>query len=169
MHVRVGLPAAALALAALAAACGAAPPATWALPFGPDADPACRRIVRVFSVENPWDHAHEGVDFGCPQGTPVRAAAAGVVERVEARRLGGAERVRIHLAVEGGRYVLEYINLTAAAVEPGQAVEQGELLGWSALGLHLGVWDAEAGRFIDPLGLLERPASEEVGDGGVVR
>lgn len=173
MRVQDHAPALALALAALASACGGdpapAPRDPWAFPFAAEADVGCRRIVRVFSVENPWDHAHEGVDFGCPEGTPVLAAAAGVVERVEARRVGSVERVRMDLAVEGGRYRLEYINLTAAAVEAGQVVGQGDVLGWSALGLHLGVWDVEAGRFIDPLGLLEGPDGPEAGDGGVVR
>lgn len=124
-------------------------PADWVWPF--PADTACLRIVRPFSVENPWDHAHEAVDFGCPAGTPVLAAASGEVASVSQVQVGQEMRGRLALRLDAQTLRLEYLNLSAVLAEEGDHLEAGARLGDSALGLHLAVLDESSGEYVDPL------------------
>lgn len=69
---------------------------------------------------------HRGVDFSAPVGTPVHATAAGEVVRA-------ARRGRFGLMVEvehGNGTVTRYGHLNGFAVEKGDVVERGEVVGY---------------------------------------
>ena len=99
---------------------------------------------------------HTGIDIPAPIGTPVHAAAGGVVQAVTMDSICGLGIVIAHR--ENVRTV--YCHLSEAWVAPGQAVQQGEVIG--AVGntgqstgphLHLGV--IVDGKAVDPLLFLE--------------
>ena len=104
----------------------------------------------------PYATYHEGTDFSAYGGTPVLAPAAGKVILAE------------ELAIRGGAVILDhglglhsgYYHLAAIHVQPGQFVDEGDLLGevgstGRSTGNHLH-WDLLVGRtWIDPLGWLE--------------
>jgi murein DD-endopeptidase MepM/ murein hydrolase activator NlpD len=123
-------------------------------------------ILKVF-------RPHLGVDFAAPSGTPVRAAADGVV--LQAGWSGGYGKV-VKLRHARGLQTL-YGHLSRIAVRPGQRVEQGELIGnVGTTGLstapHLDYRTMRDGVFVNPLTIQPpppeplsaalRPAFEEV-------
>lgn len=86
--------------------------------------------------ENPaWYRAyrlpgHNGIDIAAPEGAPVCAAADGVVDQAANQPEGYGCFVRI----DHGGFLTLYAHLSAALVQPGQAVKGGELIGrvgWS--------------------------------------
>lgn len=83
-------------------------------------------------VHNPvvvreFDRAgHPGRDYRSEPGTPIRATLAGVVVQVEDRRV----------VVESNAIWHVYDELSAPAVNQGETVETGDLLGFAA-GTHL--------------------------------
>lgn len=68
---------------------------------------------------------HRGVDICAPIGTPVRAAADGVV--VHAQVMSGFGRLVV--IDHGNGYQTYYAHLSRFAVIPGQEIRQGEVLG----------------------------------------
>ena len=68
---------------------------------------------------------HLGVDFGAPEGTPVRAIGDGVVE-VAGRQSGHGNFVKLQ---HSGKYASSYSHLSSIAVRPGEKVHQGDLIG----------------------------------------
>lgn len=68
---------------------------------------------------------HAGVDFGAPMGTPVLAALPGEV--VAAGSQGGYG-LTVILENQGHRNL--YAHLSAIAVQPGQVVSAGSIIGW---------------------------------------
>ena len=73
---------------------------------------------------------HWGIDFPIPTGTPVRASAGGVVEKIVwgARQSSYGKHVRIgHDEV----YSTLYAHLSRIMVEEGQYVEKGDTIGLS--------------------------------------
>jgi murein DD-endopeptidase MepM/ murein hydrolase activator NlpD len=83
-------------------------------PFGVRTDP--------FSGEGA---VHTGIDISVPAGTPVRAAAAGVVE--SAQFYGGYGRLVV--IRHGGGVVTYYAHLQRFYVHSGQEVQQGDMVG----------------------------------------
>jgi peptidoglycan LD-endopeptidase LytH len=69
---------------------------------------------------------HHGVDIAAPAGNPVRAVAAGTIERVETTPLGG---LTIRLVEDRTGHVHYYAHLAAAFVAPGQRVVAGQTIG----------------------------------------
>ena len=97
---------------------------------------------------------HNGVDFSAPQGTPVMAAADGVVTIADQHRTYGKRVVLAHAA--NTETVYAHLHGFAAAVRPGQVVRQGQIIGYVgrtglASGNHLYFELAVNGRFIDPM------------------
>jgi murein DD-endopeptidase MepM/ murein hydrolase activator NlpD len=96
---------------------------------------------------------HEGVDFGAPVGTPVLAAADGVVE--EARWSGGYGRwlkIRHAPELETG---YGHLSAWARGVTPGASVRQGQVVAYVgatglATGPHLHYEVFRSGQRIDP-------------------
>lgn len=82
-------------------------------------------IARPFvAPTSPYGPGHRGVDLRAEPGEPVRAVAAGVVER--AGPVGGALVVVVRLA-DGSRVTCSF--LASVAVAPGARVTAGEVLG----------------------------------------
>ena len=113
-----GLPAAGLPAAGLPA--GAAAGEQWSPPVdGP--------VVRGYEPpEGPFGPRHLGVDYAAPPGTPVKAAADGVV--AFAGQVGRARSVA--LAHPGNRRTT-YAYLRRLDVRPGATVRRGQVLGGS--------------------------------------
>jgi murein DD-endopeptidase MepM/ murein hydrolase activator NlpD len=72
---------------------------------------------------------HEGVDFGVPVGSLVRAAAAGVVKMVDSPK-GHPYGLHIRITHPEGFETI-YAHLSRASAFPGDAVEAGEIIGKS--------------------------------------
>ena len=75
-------------------------------------------------------HYHRGIDLPAPRGTPVRAAAAGVVEHASGVWKQGFTGYGRHVVLRhaGGVRTL-YAHLDTVAVKPGQTVAAGAHLG----------------------------------------
>ncbi|MBS2015210.1 MAG: M23 family metallopeptidase [Deltaproteobacteria bacterium] len=73
---------------------------------------------------------HDGTDFVCPPGTPLVAAAPGIVATTRDRWLRGGLTLCID---HGDGVVTQYTHLTKACVEPGQRVERGEIVALSGV------------------------------------
>ena len=104
----------------IAAACGHQSKvlSPYASPYG------VRRTDQGFAIVR--DELHRGVDLGrLSPGEPVRAAAPGVVVRVEESRLSG---VRVDVRHASG-HVTGYVHLAWSAVARGDVVARGEVLG----------------------------------------
>jgi murein DD-endopeptidase MepM/ murein hydrolase activator NlpD len=98
----------------------AAPPPSWSAPVdGP--------VVRRFDPPaKPWASGHRGVDFAVAAGTPVRAAAPGVV--AFAGPVAGAISVTVS---HPGGLRSGYSFLASLAVAAGERVATGRVLGLS--------------------------------------
>ncbi len=94
---------------------------------------------------------HTGIDFGAPTGTPVFAAADGVVEKAQwAGGYGRWLQIRHTATFETG-----YGHLSGWAVKPGQRVRQGQVVAYvgttgRSTGPHLHYEVIMAGRKVDP-------------------
>ncbi|MCB9648919.1 MAG: peptidoglycan DD-metalloendopeptidase family protein [Deltaproteobacteria bacterium] len=104
---------------------------------------------------------HKGIDFGADRGTPVLAAADGVV--TTAAWKGQLGRM-VALAHEGG-LTTHYGHLSAFALNmrPGRKVRQGQTIGYVgstglSSGAHLHFETLVKGRHMDPAQLLAAPA-----------
>ncbi|MDP2956807.1 MAG: M23 family metallopeptidase [Longimicrobiales bacterium] len=106
--------------------------------------------------------SHAGVDIFAPRGTPVLAAAAGVVNRVNVTRLGG-KVVWVRDATRNAN--VYFAHLDSQAVRAGQEVEVGDTLGFvgntgnartTAPHLHFGLYRRGEGA-VDPAPFLRRP------------
>jgi murein DD-endopeptidase MepM/ murein hydrolase activator NlpD len=133
----------------------------WAYPFPLERRNECYKVATPFSVENPWDHAHEAVDFACLPDTPVHAVQSGVIDEITFTEVLGEKRARISLTLNDALIRVEYLNLKQVEVREGQTVGKGERLGLSATGLHLAVWDGERGIYVDPAEYLILPVEEQ--------
>jgi len=103
-------------------------------------------------------HAHNGLDYAAPAGTPVLAAHAGVVQfGFDFEGYGNWGKV------VGSRYTTLYAHLMVAVVGPGQRVVVGQQLGTvgstgNSTGPHLhfglrlnGIRSAAYGGWVDPM------------------
>jgi murein DD-endopeptidase MepM/ murein hydrolase activator NlpD len=69
---------------------------------------------------------HRGIDIAAPYGTPIKSAASGRVTKVSR---SWAKGLNIEIQHANG-YKTAYFHLHKAAVKSGQAVAQGELIGY---------------------------------------
>lgn len=95
---------------------------------------------------------HSGIDLSAPMGTPVYATALGVVTGAGWRGSYGI-LVQLHHAES---YETRYGHLSRLAVQAGQIVEPGQLIGYvgstgRSTGPHLHYEVRRGGRAIDPL------------------
>ena len=106
---------------------------------------------------------HEGIDIFAPRGTPVLAAAGGLVTQQTSNRLGG--KVVWVWSPEYG-VSLYYAHLDQQAVTPGARVDAGTILGYvgntgnarsTAPHLHFGIYARPEGA-VDPLPYVAAPA-----------
>ncbi|MFT3861609.1 peptidoglycan DD-metalloendopeptidase family protein [Micropruina sp.] len=109
-------------------------------PFG-------RRFHPIF---HEW-RLHEGVDLHASCGTPIRAAADGVVRSVSYDSSGGHRLVIAH----GGGLTTHYLHAQGYNVRRGQHVRRGQVVGrvgstgWST-GCHLHLTVKVNGRLVNP-------------------
>jgi murein DD-endopeptidase MepM/ murein hydrolase activator NlpD len=75
-----------------------------------------------------YSKMHAGVDFGVPQGTPIKAAGSGLVE--EAGRDGGYG-IKVKIQHDGGyRTLYAHMSRLAEGLRPGAKVNQGQIIGY---------------------------------------
>jgi len=105
---------------------------------------------------------HNGVDIFAPRGTPVLAAAAGAVSRVQVTSLGG-KVVWVRDPVRNAN--LYFAHLDSQAVRAGQQVRVGDTLGFvgntgnartTSPHLHFGIYRRGEGP-VDPAPFLRSP------------
>ena len=74
---------------------------------------------------------HNGIDYGIPNGTSIRAVAAGTVDKVAFENGGYGNYVKLSHVDGSRKYFTYYAHLSSAAVSPGQTVEAGTAIGFS--------------------------------------
>jgi murein DD-endopeptidase MepM/ murein hydrolase activator NlpD len=102
-----------------------------------------------------WGRMHEGIDLGAAYGTPIAAAASGVV--IYAGWEGGYGNLVV--IDHGGGLATAYGHQSRIAVSVGQSVTQGETIGYvgstgHSTGPHLHFEVRVNGQAVDPLGYL---------------
>ncbi|MFB3880158.1 MAG: M23 family metallopeptidase [Armatimonadota bacterium] len=92
--------------------------------------PAKGRISTEFGlqryVNGKFDYRHRGVDIACPEGTPVRAAADGVVSLADEEFVLHGKTVILD---HGLGVSTLYLHMSAIEVQPGEHVSQGQVIG----------------------------------------
>lgn len=99
----------------------------WESFFAPPVEGPIIGVFGLKRMHNGKDHAgfHNGVDLRSPQGTPVKAANAGVVQLAVSFRAHGKT-----VMVDHGQGVMTiYLHMSKISVRPGQKVKKGETLG----------------------------------------
>lgn len=88
--------------------------------------PVKGKVRRAFAASSAKDGAHEGIDVLSPEGTAVRASAAGTV--IFAGQ--GPEEYGLTVIVfHGGRWTTTYSFLSKVTVKEGEQVKAGERIG----------------------------------------
>ncbi|ADU50277.1 Peptidase M23 [Thermaerobacter marianensis DSM 12885] len=138
---------------------GAAPGSSpWSIPPAVSWARPLDAVATVTSLFGPRDGRwHHGVDLAVPAGTAVRSVWQGTVRQAGWR---GAYGLAVEVAHPGGWSTL-YGHLASVAVEPGQRVARGQLLGrvgatGRATGPHLHLEVRVPEGFFDPLAWLDR-------------
>ena len=72
-----------------------------------------------------WSRYHTGQDLGAPIGTPIHAAANGVVVSPNAGGWAG-----VHVIIQPGNGSTLYAHMASSTVRPGQTVTAGQLIGY---------------------------------------
>lgn len=99
---------------------------------------------------------HDGTDFSGACGTPVRAAARGVVTAASYEG-GYGNKIDVD---HGGGFVTSYTHLSSFSVEPGTVVDEATVIGLVgttgySTGCHLHFMTVLQGEPLDPMGFLE--------------
>jgi murein DD-endopeptidase MepM/ murein hydrolase activator NlpD len=135
---------------------GAATGVALAMPAtGPVTSPYGMRRHPVTGV---WK-LHDGTDFGASCGSPIRAAAAGVVVSVTWSSSYGNRLIIDHGTGGTGRFVTSYNHAKGYSVTVGDRVAAGQVIGTVgstglATGCHLHFQAWVAGRLVDPMAVL---------------
>ncbi|MFV0452950.1 MAG: peptidoglycan DD-metalloendopeptidase family protein [Propioniciclava sp.] len=109
---------------------------------------------RFHPIFHEW-RPHQGVDISAPCGTPIRAAADGVVSHAAWDSSGGWRLIVDHGRVRGVALQTGYLHAQGYTVRPGQRVHRGEQVGtvgstgWST-GCHLHFSVKVNGSHVDP-------------------
>ena len=125
--------------------------------------------MRFHPILQRW-RQHAGVDFGAPNGTPVRSVGDGVVE-FAGRQSGYGNVVTIQ---HSGEQSTVYAHLSRIDVRRGERVEQGELIGavgatgW-ATGPHLHFEFKQKGEQVDPLQMAHAAGNQPLAGAALAR
>lgn len=112
---------------------------------------------------------HNGLDIAVPEGTPVKAAAAGKVVKTGNEPGGAGNYVVVD---HGGGYQTKYFHLSKIDVKEGQTVEAGEEIAKSgntgrSTGPHLHFEIIKDGKAVDPEPYLDgKPAELNLDEAG---
>ena len=106
---------------------------------------------RFHPVQKRWK-AHQGTDYAAPSGTPIKATAAGIVERT-GYTAGNGNYVKIR---HNSTYSTQYLHMSKIKARQGQRVSQGEVIGLVgstglATGPHVCYRFWKNGKQVDPL------------------
>jgi murein DD-endopeptidase MepM/ murein hydrolase activator NlpD len=112
-------------------------------------------VDRFRPPPKPWDAGNRGIDYAPALGTPVQAAAEGVV--TFAGHVGGTLHVTI-VHPDGVRTSYSFLQTIAVAV--GDRVRQGQCIGTSGTDLHFGARIGD--RYLDPESLFGADDPPEV-------
>ncbi len=74
---------------------------------------------------------HNGIDFGVANGTPVKAAADGVVNKISFENGGYGNYVKLEHRDGDTIYHTYYAHLMKATVSPGQEIKAGDVIAYS--------------------------------------
>lgn len=111
------------------------------------------KITSEFLSKEPFrSHAHNGIDFAMPIGTPLRAIQDGVIRLADYGHLNAGKT--IFLQTEN-KITFIYGHLSKFTVKNGQYVKAGDIIGYSgntgfSTGAHLHFGVKEGGRYTDP-------------------
>ena len=97
-------------------------PLSWPLPGRAAGGGVGWRVHPVYGYRS----CHTGVDSGAPKGTPIHAAASGVVLSTTLSRAYG----KMTLIDHGDGMVTMYAHQSAFGVSPGEAVDDQEVIGY---------------------------------------
>ena len=108
---------------------------------------------------------HTGVDLSAPVGTPIHAAASGVVSKAS-YYAGYGRYVNIR---HSGTISTAYGHLSRIVVRSGQHVTKGQIIGYTGAsgrvtGAHLHYEVIKNGRFINPLSFVKQDPQKLTGD-----
>jgi hypothetical protein len=99
---------------------------------------------------------HKGVDLAAPAGTPIRAAADGIVSRADWYSSYG-----LYVSVEhGGNFETRYGHMSRLNVAAGQMIRKGDVIGYvgstgRSTGPHLHYEVRIAGEAVNPIPYLQ--------------
>ncbi|MDQ6919803.1 MAG: peptidoglycan DD-metalloendopeptidase family protein, partial [Candidatus Dormibacteraeota bacterium] len=135
---------------------GAAPAGltlAWPMPGAPISQPFGPTALVLEPPLGPYPHFHTGCDFADPFGTPVQAAANGIVVAAATGRIGYGNYI---VVAHGHGVETLYGHLDALAVRIGDNVLQGQVIGFEgssgfSTGPHLHFEVRVDGQFVDPL------------------
>lgn len=89
------------------------------------------RISTHWGDRDPWGYAHWATDFAAPGGTPIYAAADGVVSTAASHSSYGNYVVISHGTADDGRtYDTLYAHMSSYTVRVGASISKGELIGY---------------------------------------
>jgi len=128
--------------------------------------PSWVMVNRVY-IEPPYNgysHFHVGLDLAKPQGAPIAAAEAGIVEKVDrngygtGKSAGYGNSVWIQVAQNREEFY-GHLYVIAGNIQPGQHVAAGQIIGQvgstgESTGPHLHFGVQEGGRWVDPAPMM---------------
>lgn len=130
----------------------------FTLPFINNVYPITQRFGEKYTDPN----GHSGVDFALPKGTPVCAAADGVVKAVHWHQSGYG----IHMILDhGGGIETIYAHLLTTSFPVGTKLERGKMIALSgssgnSTGSHLHFEVRVDGKAVDPIPFIEGAAND---------
>lgn len=123
-------------------------------------------ITTRFGEADPWGIPHRGTDFAAANGTPIYAIASGVISAAgPVSSYGNCVQVSHGTTGDGSRYDSLYAHMSRIAVNQGQQVEKGEIIGYVGNtgnvygangGYHLHLELRVNGSRVDPLAYVPR-------------
>lgn len=114
------------------------------------------RLTCHYMDPDPWGLPHNGTDLAAGAGTPIHAAADGVVSVASAMpSYGNCVQISHGTADDGHRYDSLYAHMSSIAVSAGQTVSKGDVIGYvgatgQAQGNHLHLELRQDGGRINP-------------------
>ncbi|MBP2355532.1 murein DD-endopeptidase MepM/ murein hydrolase activator NlpD [Kribbella aluminosa] len=114
--------------------------------------------MRFHPILHIWK-LHDGTDFSAPCGTPVRAAADGVVTDKYFNGGYGNRLFISHGVIAGHSITTVYNHLSKYKAQVGERVQRGEIIAWSgttgySTGCHLHFMVYKDGTVVNPMGWL---------------
>jgi murein DD-endopeptidase MepM/ murein hydrolase activator NlpD len=106
-----------------------------------------------------WGRPHEGIDIPAPKGTPIRAAANGLIIASSSNLRGYSGYGRIIIIEHGKGIRTLYAHNNQNRVKSGSCIRSGEIIGevgatGNATGNHLHFEVRKNGRPVNPLNYL---------------